>query len=90
MNDRNKSSAAQKSAQGYFAKAVKGETAAKKVQKQERAAASAKTNKLRDQRLAKEAADRLANPAPAVPPVEIDASAERPRYVKPKTTRMIY
>ena len=48
----------QKNAQKYFSTAEKSETTEKKARKKERAAGDAKTAKLRELRLAKEAADK--------------------------------
>jgi hypothetical protein len=58
MNNRGKpQSAAEKNAQSYFKKAEQDETTAKKEYKKAFAANATKTANLREQRLAKEAAD---------------------------------
>ena len=61
MKDRGKpQSAAEKNAESYFKKAERTETTAKKELKKEVAANATKTANLREQRLAKEAADAAA------------------------------
>jgi len=84
---------AQKVAQKYFAKtAAQDDTLAKQTLKKERAVTAAKTARLRDLRLAKEAqdkeeADRLAKETGVVPPVR----RKRATAVKPaKMIRMSY
>ena len=66
---------AQKSAQTFFTKAGQDESLAKQTRKKERTAVATKTAKLRELRLAKEAADK----------VEADRmAAEHPEPVRPE------
>jgi hypothetical protein len=79
---------AEKNARKYFRKAEQGETLAKQALKKERAASEAKTAKLRELRLAKEAADKLAAEAGGTP--EKKRSPRRPAEKKRPTIRMVY
>lgn len=60
---------AQKNAQHYFSKAEpQADTLAKKLQKKERVAGAANTARLRELRLAKEAAEKQANEGAGIDP----------------------
>jgi len=59
MNRSKNLNAAQKSAQSHFTKAAASEGQAKQTVKQQRNAMEAKTSRLRELRMAKEAADKL-------------------------------
>ena len=60
---------AQKNAQHYFSKGEpQSDNLAKKLQKKERAAVAANTARLRELRLAKEAAEKQANEAAGIDP----------------------
>jgi hypothetical protein len=79
------------SAQKYFKKAEQSETLAKQVNKKERAASAAKTANLRELRLAKEAADKLAaEAAEALAPAKGKRAVRRPRQAKRASVRMVY
>ncbi len=78
---------AQKNAQHYFSKAEpQSDTLAKKLQKKERAAVAANTARLRELRLAKEAAEKQANEAAGIDPLKRRKSA---RTIK-SVVRMSY
>lgn len=90
MDDKTKPlNASQKNAMIYFAKAAKDETSLKKIQRQERAIDAAKTAKLRDLRLAKEAAELL-DQQKAETQTDIKAPFRRQRSNKRPTVRFTY
>jgi len=78
----------EKSAQNHFRKAEQSETSLKQARKKERAADAAKTEKLRAQRLAKEAQDKLVAETEAQTNVDDKPAARRPPKRGP--VRMIY
>ena len=78
---------AQQSAEHYFRKAeLQSETLAKKQQKKERVASAANTARLRELRLAKEAAEKQANEAAGVDP----AKKRKPARTVKSIVRMSY
>ena len=78
---------AQQSAQQYFRKAeLQTETLAKKLQKKERVASAANTARLRELRLAKEAAEKQASEAAGIDP----AKKRKPARTVKSVVRMSY
>jgi hypothetical protein len=80
------------SAQKYFKKAEQSETLGKQARKKEKAVSAAKTANLRELRLAKEAADKLAaETAEALSPTKAKKrAAPRPKQAKRPSVRMVY
>ena len=69
---------AQKNAQHYFRKTeLQPDTSAKKLQKKERVAVAANTARLRELRLAKEAAEKQANEAAGIDPAKPRKTARK-------------
>jgi hypothetical protein len=92
-NPRKPQNSAQKSAQSFFTKSGQDESLAKQTRKKERTAVTAKTAKLRELRLAKEAADKVESdrmaaehPAPARP----ERRKRAPVAKAPKVMRFTY
>jgi len=74
---------AQKNAQHYFRKAeLQSDALAKKQQKKERVAGAANTARLRELRLAKEAADKQANEAAGTEPAKPKAARKAKSVVR--------
>ncbi len=84
----------EKNAQKYFTKTEQNETLEKKARKKERAATAAKTERLRDLRLAKEVADKAEADRLAAEKAENPGAAKRtarrPAQKKRPALRMIY
>ena len=77
---------AQKNAQHYFRNAeLQSETLAKTLQKKERVASAANTARLRELRLAKEAAEKQANEAAGIEPAK-----RKPARLAKSVVRMSY
>ncbi len=91
-NPPNPQNPAQKSAQQFFSKAEEGDKARKNANKKERDSVAVNTAKLREMRLAKEAADLEAAAKQALenPGGKAKPKAERKAPSKPKTRRMFY
>ena len=77
----------EKSAQNHFRKAEQSETTLKQTRKKERAADAAKTAKLRELRLSKEAQDKLAAETEAQ---GAKSKVQRSQPSKRSTIRMFY
>ena len=87
MSKKTPRDAAQPSAQQYFRKAeLQPETVAKKLEKKERIASAANTARLRELRLAKEAAEKQANEAAGIDP----AKKRKPARTAKAVVRMSY
>jgi hypothetical protein len=86
MSNMTPRNSAQKNAQHYFSKGEPGSDNLAKLQKKERAAVAANTARLRELRLAKEAAEKQANEAAGIDPLKRRKSA---RTIK-SVVRMSY
>ena len=90
MEPRKTRNAAQ-TAQSYFTKAANSRETAKRTGKKERSAVESKIMKLREQRLAKEAEDRLqAEKDEAANPKAPERAARQPRPARPARLRFTY